>query len=464
MFEPSPKEGFAGPKSPDPDESLIAAFERVAAAVPSRLALGSDAWEPTYRELNETANRLAHRLIARGVAVNDRVAILMPHDAPLIAAALGILKAGSTVVALDPTDPVARLMMLVQDAEPGLIVTDAQNRDLAAECGFPGRSVLNFESETAAGSVQNLAIEIPSRQTAFLTYTSGTTGRPKGVMQTHRQFRRSAAAVGDAMQLTENDRIPLFSMVSTGFGAGSGLWGTLLHGATLCPFSPKTRSIVALADWILGRGLTVYVSSASLFRTLLKTIDDRRVFADVRAVMLHGETVTADDFQAFRRHFPPTSVLIHTLASSETANIAWSRWTHGDKVPAGAFGRAFCKRHGRLAFGHDGSRSRPAKSVNRRPEPLSVEWLLADPELTAERFSADLDGNGTRRCGPATEGGSTPTVCSNTVVARTTASRSVVTGSSCLRSSRCSETLGSIASPLSRWRASITNRCWSRSL
>ena len=86
-------------EAPDFDESLVVAFERVTAIFPSRVALGSDVWEPTYRELNETANRLSHRLIACRVASGDRVAILMSHDAPLVAAVMGILKTGSIVVA-----------------------------------------------------------------------------------------------------------------------------------------------------------------------------------------------------------------------------------------------------------------------------------------------------------------------------------------------------------------------------
>ena len=135
--EPTAKVGYEGAEAPDFDESLVAAFERVAATFPSRIALGSDVWEPTYRGLNETANRLAHRLIACGVASGDRVAILMSHDAPLVAAVLGILKAGSIVVALDPSDPVSQLKMLVEDAEPSVIVTDVQNRNLAAEFGAP---------------------------------------------------------------------------------------------------------------------------------------------------------------------------------------------------------------------------------------------------------------------------------------------------------------------------------------
>ena len=65
--EPIEKLGFKGVETRDFDKSLVAAFERTAAAFPSRIALGSDVWEPTYRELNETANRLAHRLIACGL-------------------------------------------------------------------------------------------------------------------------------------------------------------------------------------------------------------------------------------------------------------------------------------------------------------------------------------------------------------------------------------------------------------
>ena len=102
----------------DFDESPIAAFEGAAARFASRVALGSDVWEATYRELNGTANRLAHRLIASGVGSGDRVVILMSHDAPLVAAVLGVLKAGAIVAALDPDDPVSAAKMLVDDAEP----------------------------------------------------------------------------------------------------------------------------------------------------------------------------------------------------------------------------------------------------------------------------------------------------------------------------------------------------------
>jgi amino acid adenylation domain-containing protein len=381
--------------APDFDESPVVAFERAAARFSSRVALGSDIWEASYRELNGIANRLAHRLIASGVASGDRVVILMSHNAPLVAAVLGILKSGAIVAALDPDDPVSRLKALVDDAEPRVILADAQNQNLAAKFRHPHCIILNFESETATGPVHIPSIEIPPGQTAFLTYTSGTTGRPKGVMKSHRQLRRAAAIHSEAMQYTENDRIPLFATVSTGWGT-TGLW-CLLNGAMLYPYPLRTNGITGVADWIIDRGLTVYVSSVSVFRSLLQTIDERRVFSNVRAVGLGGETATSHDFRSFRMHFPRASIFVHTLSSSETSNIAWARWTQHDSVPEGYLSV------GRFSRGMDvsllGDDGKPVADGKIGEIVVKSRYLAngywRDPQLTAERFSADLDGNGT---------------------------------------------------------------------
>ena len=394
--EPMPRVGHDWIATREFDESLVAAFERVAAVFPSRVALGSDTWEPTYRELNETANRLAHQLIACGIASGDRVATLMSHDAPLVATVLGILKAGSIVVGFDPGDPRSRLKMLVEDAEPSVVVTDVQNQTLADEFSSTSCRILNFESGTMTGPTENPSIEVRPEQTAFLTYTSGTTGRPKGVMKSHRQLRRAAAIHSEAMQYTENDRIPLFAMISTGLGS-TGLW-SLLNGAMLCPFPVQTRGVTGLADWIIDRGLTAYVSTSSMFRTLVKAIDDRLVFANVRAVTLQSEAATSNDFRAFRQHFPRESIFVHALSSSETSNIAWSRWTHDDTIPEGVLPVGlFSREMGVSLLGDDGqpvARGEVGEIVVKSRYLANGYWR--DPQLTAERFSADLDGNGTR--------------------------------------------------------------------
>src|SRR5205823_2837391 len=122
------------------------------------------------------------------------------------------------------------------------------------------------------------------------------------------------------------------------------------------------------------------------------------IFANIRAVMLHGETVSRDDFQAFRRHFPRTSILVHTLSSTETANIAWSRWMHDDEIPEGVLPVGHFSRDTEvLLLADDGQPVAPGEIgqiVVKSRYLANGYWR--DPGLTAERFSADLDGNGTR--------------------------------------------------------------------
>jgi len=387
---------FANIDTRDFDESLVAAFERVVRATPLRIALGSAEWEPSYRELNEISNRLAHQLLASATKA-DRVAILMSHDTPMIAATLGILKAGQIVAALDPTDPVARLKIIVEDVQPSIIVTDRKNQKLAVELTPPGCQLLHFEPAAVTGSVENLSIEIPAEQTAFLVYTSGTTGRPKGVMTTHRQLCRAAAAQTDAMLVTENDRIPLFAYLSTAQGLAV-FACALLNGAMLCPFPIKTRGITQLGQWIINRGLTIYFSSASIFRTFVKTIDTRQMFSNVRAVLLATEPITADDFKAFRTHFPPESIFVHQLASSETNVIAWSRWRAHDNISEGALPVGHFARDMDISLvrddGQPAGRGEIGEIIIKSRYMANGYWH--DPVLTAERFSADLDGKGTR--------------------------------------------------------------------
>ena len=130
----------------------------------------------------------------------------------------------------------------------------------------------------------------------------------------------------------------------------------------------------------------------------IKTIDDQLVFSTVRAVRLASEPVTVEDFNAFRKHFPAHSVLVHGLTCSESSPIAWGRWTQGAKFPERV-----------LPIGHT-AKDMDVSLVceDGLPVPLGevgqivvksrylAKGYWRDPELTAERFSAELDARGTR--------------------------------------------------------------------
>jgi amino acid adenylation domain-containing protein len=324
----------------DAESSLPAHFERVVAIHATRPALASDTWQATYAELNATANRLAHALLRRG-APGDRIAILMAHDTPQIAAVLAVLKAGRIDVVLNPTFPAARLGQLLQDAQVSAIVTDAAHQAATAELAPPGCDVILFDPTSMVGPTHNPGLDIPAGATAFLTFTSGSTGIAKAVMQTHRLILHNAVRHNGVMEFTAEDRLTLFGSLSGGQGI-SNAWCALAFGAVLCPFPVIDRGFNGLADFIEQQRITVFRSSASLFRQFMRTLPDHVCFTRMRVVRLSSEPATSDDFETFKKHFPPGCSFVHTLSSSETGNMAQARLSWHDTVPEGVLpiGRA----------------------------------------------------------------------------------------------------------------------------
>jgi amino acid adenylation domain-containing protein len=379
------------------DVSLSSAFERVAKVQPTHLAIDTGALRFTYAELDAAADGLANRLLVQGEQ-SDRIAILMAHDGPAVGALVGVVKAGRVPVVLDPTDPMSRIANVVQDAEPSVIVADAGNLSLAQDVASAGCDVILFDMKPLAqGARRPSAVEARSGDTAALVYTSGSTGRPKGVMKTHRQISRNVAAHTEAMGYTKLDRIPLFSSMGTG-QATTLVWCALLNGATLCSFPIKAKGFAGLADWIAERELTVYVSSASIFRALMRTIDSSLVFDKVRAVRLASESVTDEDMRLWRRHFPPQSMFVHTLSSSETGNIAWSRWGADDEIPQGRLPVGNVSRDIQVLLLDEDDRPVADGEIGeiavRSRYTAAGYWR--DPELSAARFSLPLDEYETR--------------------------------------------------------------------
>jgi amino acid adenylation domain-containing protein len=379
------------------DQSVVVPFAGVAAAHGGRTALESDLWSPTYAELNATANRLAHALMARHVTPGDRIGILMQHDTPQVAAVLSVLKAGGIFVGLNATDPPARLRDLVRDADPACIIADADCHALAKEIAPRAAMVLAFDHASAAGSSDNPAVTIDPADPACLFYTSGSTGQPKAVVQTHRQRLRSALTFIKEIRCTSSDRVAILGSLSNGQGNTSVL-SALLCGATALPFPVITQGVTGLPDWMIERRITIYISSTSIFRNLVKTIASDRKFPLVHGVRLASEPVMSDDFRAFQRHFTKDSVLIHTLSSSESGNIAVSRWPHHATVPEGRLPVGLVKEGHEVRIVDESDIPVPPGEIGEiviRSRYLAAGYWR-NPELTAQRFSDAADGSGER--------------------------------------------------------------------
>jgi amino acid adenylation domain-containing protein len=315
------------------EQSLPECFAQIVARHPSRPAIGPGEWRPTYAELNAAANRLAHVLLTRGGAPGDRVALLMRHDAPLIAAILAVLKAGRIVVVLNPGDPPARLKQILEDAGPGAIIADSANHELAGQIVEKNQRIVRFE-EHLTGPAHDPEIKVAPEAIAFIIFTSGSTGRPKGVMQSHRSIRHNVFRLSRGMRLQAEDRISLLAAPSGGQGLST-LWCALLNGAALCPFPTMEKGVTGLSEWIKEGKITVFISSVSIFRHFIRSLKDGEDFPAVRLVRFGSEPATADDLAALRKHFPAQCVLLNSLSSTETGNITQHLFMPGDGVAPG---------------------------------------------------------------------------------------------------------------------------------
>jgi len=370
------------------ENSIPARFAQMVETHPSRPALGGGAWRPTYAELDAVTNRLANVLLSRGGNAGGRMALLMRHDAPLIAAALAVLKAGKAVVVLNPTDPPVRLKQILEDADPDSIVTDSSNKNLAGQIAQKNHGVIYFENEISRPA-PNPGIKIAPTDIASLIYTSGSTGQPKGVVQTHRNIVHNVLRLSRGMNLTAEDRIILLGSPSGGQGMAT-TWCALLNGAALFPFPAAEKGVTGLADWIEENQITIFVTSVSIFRHFIQTLKDGEHFPTVRLVRFGSEPATADDFAAYRKYFAAGCVLLNSFSSTETGNITQHFFTPRDRVAPGRLpvGREAAGMGIRL-LDEQGSEVRQGEigEITVRSHFLSPGYWRNE-SLTAERFSA----------------------------------------------------------------------------
>jgi amino acid adenylation domain-containing protein len=302
------------------ERSISEAFAEQAERRAEDAAIAGTGWQPSFAELDSASNRLARAITERADGPPERVALLLRHDAPQIAAALAVLKAGGTAVVLHTGYPPARLDRIRAEVEPRLVIADHDHRGLALEAGFSATELVEVPDRPEASGDSGPTVTAAPDDPAFIIYTSGSTGRPKGVVQTHRNILHNALRRhGTGLGLRPDDRIVLLAPVSGGQGLAT-LWTTLLSGATLCPFPAMERGVTGLPAWLAEHGVTVLMAPASLFRHFVRTLDGRRL-EGIRLVRLGSEAVFTADLDACREHFAQGCVFANTYSSSETGNI-----------------------------------------------------------------------------------------------------------------------------------------------
>jgi amino acid adenylation domain-containing protein len=192
-------------------------FEEQQAKTPDSIAVKSGGHQWTYRELDARSSRMAQALRSRGISRGQRVGLCVERGADMLAAVLGILKAGAAYVPLDPSFPEGRLRFMADDAQLALLVSTA---GLAGSLGLPRDRQLRLDADAEAiafDSATSLTVNACTAQPgdpAYVIYTSGSTGKPKGVVVPHRAVVNFLTSMAREPGLTADDVLVAITTLS----------------------------------------------------------------------------------------------------------------------------------------------------------------------------------------------------------------------------------------------------------
>ena len=247
-------EATALPSTP----SLHTLFEVQAQRCPEAVAVVTASERYSYAALNQNANRLAHWLIEQGVGPDSRVAVIVERGPQLIVALLAVLKAGGAYVPFDPAYPQARLQFMLDDCAPMAIITAAAQQALIGEVPVP-LAVIDSPSQLwSAHSDHNPVVRsLMPHHLAYVVYTSGSTGQPKGVMVEHRHVINLVHWHNQTFELSAGKRVSCVAGI--GFDAAVWeIWPALSAGAQLWMPSPdEARDPERLLAWWQSQPLEV---------------------------------------------------------------------------------------------------------------------------------------------------------------------------------------------------------------
>ncbi|MEW5974659.1 MAG: amino acid adenylation domain-containing protein [Acidobacteriota bacterium] len=295
-------------------------FEQRSLRYAERVAIETPEGGITYGELNSASDRLASILLRERGTGQEPIALLLEHDAPVPVAMMAVLKAGKFYVPLDPSYPVQRNREILKDSQTKLIITNNKNLALASEFSGDRHQMILLEEGARGNDLQRPRISVRKEDLAYVLYTSGSTGSPKGVMHTHGNLLHKVMRHTNGRRICSEDRLAL--LFSYSFGASlTNTFGALLNGSTLIPFNLRERGISQLAGWLRDQRITIVHTVPTVFRHFVHGLQSGETFPTLRLIRLGGETMYRSDVELFREHFGNDCILHLGMGSGETGVV-----------------------------------------------------------------------------------------------------------------------------------------------
>ena len=266
------------------DKTVVELFEEQVEKMPDHVAIVYEDEQLTYRELNEKANQLAHVLRSKGVGRESLVGVFSERSIAMIVGIFGIIKAGGVYVPLDPTYPTERIAYIVEDCDLKVILTYQTEMATERELIDLGKWEL-FENTPK----ENLSTVNQPNDLLYLLFTSGTTGKPKGVMIEHKNV---VNFVKQPNYVNLDEKTIMLQTGSMSFDASTfELWGTFLNGGKMV-LLPQDILLNAtlLKEKVIYNNINTMFVTTSLFNQLVDL--DVSIFEPLKQLLVGGEAIS----------------------------------------------------------------------------------------------------------------------------------------------------------------------------
>jgi amino acid adenylation domain-containing protein len=325
-------------KREETEQPIPQRFETIVKAFPHRIAVKNLSQALTYDALNKAANRIAHVILAQRDDRQEPILLLLNKGPASLSAILGALKSNKVVIAAEPSLPMPRINAMLQNSQAKFVLTDDENLGLARNLTGSGASLMNIDDNGARAATDNPQVAIAVDALAFIFYTSGSTGEPKGVSRRHRDVLHNAMTNTNVLHISPDDRWLVVRSFSTG-GAINDSFSVLLNGGASYAFDINKEGLTSLVPWLIDEQVTIYSSVATVYRHFVDSLSDTMI-PSLRIIYLGGEQILKADFERYTKHFDNACIFVNRIGMSETGTISYyfadkTTSIPGDTVPTG---------------------------------------------------------------------------------------------------------------------------------
>ncbi|MCG8615929.1 MAG: amino acid adenylation domain-containing protein [Desulfobacterales bacterium] len=297
------------------DQTVVALFEGQVEKTPDNIAMVCDGEELTYAQLNVKANRLAHYLLGlrRTGGDSDKpiIAISIPRSMEAVIGLLAILKAGGAYLPIDPDYPAHRIRYMLEDSAAPLLITLSRLKDRLLPDGSTGNCLpvclddLLDEIDLMELPAENPALPLRVTDPAYINYTSGSTGQPKGVVTPHQAVVR---LVRDTNYATLDGAQVFLQYAPLSFDAATlEIWGPFLNGGKLVVMPAGQKALASLAGVLVQEKITILWLTSSLLNIMIE--EHPGALQGVTQVLTGGETLSVPHIQKALQLLPDTQLI-----------------------------------------------------------------------------------------------------------------------------------------------------------